>query len=283
MPLILSIATSAISFSVVESDWTNDTNVSENYPLEPVLPDPVEVIGVKVSRNSATVILTVTDDEFDEVGIEYTPSNSQDWKSESVTISRAGTYELNIGNLVVDTEYICRAFSKSGSNVVNYESETVFRTLGAVAMDQIDNTKILTYTATVSATYEGDLEKVTEQGFCLLVGNGTPNLSNSVKIDDIGKSFEVTFTELLPITEYSCCAYVKNEKGVPTFSETIRFTTAPNLGSDSESGSGSNYDPVDPEKPEENKPGSDNIDPWEDEEKGDNDGDGEDDGVIEFE
>ena len=285
---ILSIATSAISFSVVESDWTNDTNVSENYPLEPVLPDPVEVNGVKVSRTTATVFLNVTNDEFDEVGVVYMPSSSQNWgdaSTKSTAVSRAGTYELNIDGLASDTEYICRAFSMIGNETVIYGSETeykVFRTQGAVAMDQINNNNIMTYTATVSATYDGELSTITEQGFCLLEGNGTPNLSNSVKLDGSpSATFSVTFTGLKPITEYSCCAYVKNNKGVVTFSDVKNFTTAPNLGPEPGTDSGSNYDPVDPEKPEENNPGSDNIDPWEGEEDGD--GDGEDDGVVDFE
>lgn len=285
---ILSIATSAISFSVEETDWTNDTNVSENYPLEPVLPDPVEVNGVKVSRTTATVILNVTNDEFDEVGVVYMPSSSQNWDAattKSTTVSRAGTYELNIDGLAPDTEYICRAFSKIGNETVIYGSETeykVFRTQGAVAMEPIDNNNIMTYTATVSATYVGELSTITEQGFCLSEGNETPNLSNSVKLDGSpAEAFSVTFTGLKPITDYSCCAYVKNNKGVVTYSEPVKFTTAPNLGPEPGTDSGSNYDPVDPEKPEENKPGSDNIDPWEGEEDGD--GDGEDDGVVDFE
>jgi hypothetical protein len=111
-----------------------------------------------------------------------------------------------------------------------------------------------------------------------LEGNGTPNLSNSVKLDGSpSATFSVTFTGLKPITDYSCCAYVKNNKGVVAFSDVKNFTTAPNLGPEPGTDSGPNNDPVDPE----NKPGSDNIDPWEGE--GDSDGDGEDNPDIDFE
>lgn len=284
---VLSIATSAISFDVVETDWNNNSGVSENYPLIPQVPDPVQISGVKVTgRDSATAYLNVTEEGFTEVGVQWAEKDSDDWTSVPASGVAKQEYTVSITGLTTDTEYVCRSYGKKDGQTITYPANasdyTSFRTQGALAMDEIVSENIKTYTATVSATYEGSLENVLEQGFCLYEGIGTPNLSNSVKVNGEGEAaatFSIVFT-VSPITEYSCCAYVKNDKGTVTFSDVKTFTTAPELGPEPGTDSGTNY-PVDPDDPNEDDPGSDNINPWEGE--GDGDGDGEDDGVVDFE
>ena len=261
---ILNISTSSIKFTVTEDDWDNPTEDDKSYPLIPEDENKVSAVAKVHSATTADIILTAKEAGLGKIGVEYKVKDDTDWTKINAQDYTANTPKtFNLTGLLSNTEYQFRPYSESGE-VKTYYSEGSFITKTSVSVainisgGVID---IQPYQATVygECTNEG----ITERGFCLIQGSGTPTTNNRKIVVESGAEFKATFDGLTPAEQYTCCAYVIIN-GVTSYSDPAngQFWTAPvitvdpdtggdNTGGDSTGGS-------------DQKPDGPPVDSWED-------------------
>lgn len=261
---ILNISTSSIKFTVTEDDWDNPTEDNESYPLIPEDENKVSAVAKVHSATTADIILTAKEAGLGKIGVEYKVKDDTDWTKINAQDYTAKTPKtFNLIDLDPNTEYVFRPYSeKDGVKTEYSEGSFITKTSVSVAINISGGViDIQPYQATVygECTNEG----ITERGFCLIQGSGTPTTNNRKIVVESGAEFKATFDGLTPAEQYTCCAYVIIN-GVTSYSDPAngQFWTAPvitvdpdtggdNTGGDSTGGS-------------DQKPDGPPVDSWED-------------------
>ena len=247
---VLQISTSKLSFDIHEQPWDEDNN--QDYPLEPEDQNAVTLGSAYVTSGSTVEIpITVNKDDLYSIAIECKPSN-ETWESPttiSVTGYNVGESKTFTSTLSSNTEYNYRACVKvteSGEETYYYpteDSQLTFITYAEVTITTDAEGKITTaepFSCALNAVYtkvQGNVS-IIAAGFCWSLGDATPNatpkigddwntaeivLNNSAPI--VNGTISITAKQLTDGKKYSCRAYVVNEKGIVSYSETKTFQT----------------------------------------------------------
>lgn len=256
---VLQISTSKLSFDIEEQPWDTDDydndadkDNNQDFPLEPDDQNAVTLGSAYVTSGSTVKIpITVNKDDLHSIAIECKPSDKT-WDSPttiSVTGYNVGESKTFTSTLSSNTEYNYRAcveVTESGGETYYYPTEDfqlTFITYAEVTITTDDEGKITTaepFSCALNAEYTEDQGNVSiiAAGFCWSLGDATPNatpkigddwntaeivLNNSEPIVD--GTISITADDLTDGKKYSCRAYVVNEKGIVSYSETKTFQT----------------------------------------------------------
>ena len=226
---ILKISTSSISFKVEENGWNNVSESGTTYPIEPA-PQESIILGVanSITGNSAIVPITINEEDFDEVGIDFKKNSESEWDTVNnrITLQKNNNkypFEVTIQGLESHTKYDYRAYSKSGDEIIYYPDNN-YPTFTTKAVVNLTINGYTTGTASVTGVCTDS--GITEYGFCWSKGSVSPSvLDNTISVSATNGSFNYTIPGLDSYTVYYCCAYVKDAEGNIYYSSVKDFRT----------------------------------------------------------
>ena len=183
-----------------------------------------------ITGTSAIFACTVTShggSTVTEVGFYYSTSDVIDASAVKVsTAYSTDNFTLSASGLEVGTQYYVWAYAKNGAGE-STNTVTSFKTTSAApGVVTADAEDITSSGATLLGEVTSDNgEQVTDRGFLLKAGSGTPTTSDNV-IQVLGGEgqFSAPVDELQPNKTYSFRAYAANSKGA-SYGETRIFTT----------------------------------------------------------
>lgn len=184
-----------------------------------------------ITTTSATFTSTVTShggEIVDKVGFYYSTSETIDietaFKVEGAYVEDKFSYTVE--GLAVGTLYNVIAFARNSAGEVTNEVVN-FKT---VSSEPTVVTKDCSEVASFSVKLSGDVvldngETITERGFLLMKGEGTPTESDKkIRVGAATGEYSASVSELDPNQKYSYRAYAVNSKGT-AYGETKSFTT----------------------------------------------------------
>ena len=242
---ILNISTSSITFTVTEKDWGNPSDDDTPITIQPKPQEDIILGGAVVNTNDATVSITINNEDLDVAGVAYKVKGSEGWTPQAISEVSEGLHTVTISNLAQNTEYEYCAYSVVNEVTVYYPAEGTdcpsFVTTVDVDRSMNDNDDVDLDQVTLHGSYNpscGAGITITEYGFCLIEGTGTPTIMDKI-VDNSSDSgiesetpattghdgFKYSITGLKYSTKYTFCAYVKNSKGIYSYSEPYTFQT----------------------------------------------------------
>ena len=181
-------------------------------------------------------------------GVAYKIKGSDaTWSKQPIDKVSEGTHPVTISNPELDqnTEYVYCGYSVDNGTTVYYPAEesSCPSFITTVDVDSImnDNADIDVDQVTLHGSYNSSSESgitITEYGFCLIEGAGTPTImdkivddssDSGIESEDVEKTghtgFKYSITGLKYSTKYTFCAYVKNSKGIYSYGSPHTFQT----------------------------------------------------------
>ncbi len=257
---VLQISTSKLSFEIDEQEWDEDDydndadkDNNQDFPLEPQDQNAVTLGSAYVTSGTDVKIpITVNKESLHSVKIQYIPSDKTWDGAEEIKEIEVKEYavgeskEFTSSTFSSNTEYYYRACVKvteSSEETYYYpaaDSKLSFITYAQIATP--DNaTDIEPFKCTLSASYtypQGNLN-IIAAGFCWNLGEATPTARpykpdgtwntevylNETKQPAVNGTITVAATQLSDGKKYTYRAYVINERGVISYSETRTFDT----------------------------------------------------------
>lgn len=197
-----------------------------------------ETIVSNINQTSFKVKTTLLDDGGSEEGILmsaflYIPAEQDVSEllisTENVNVKSIDGFNTTIDNLYPNTRYAVRPTAVSGSGI-GYGAIAYVTTTAAKAA--LLSTCTLSDTTTKSISVQAlvlsvSTHPIVEAGFCYSSENKIPTIQNfSVQTKLQGAMFKATLTDLNAKTTYYIRAYVKDDFGTVSYSETIEYVVA---------------------------------------------------------
>jgi uncharacterized protein (TIGR02145 family) len=182
--------------------------------------DPIEDHGMLVSDNSTPIS---SNSHIESLGI----------------FSSKGSFQVNVGDLMVNTTYFFRAFVNINGEDIYAEEVKQFKTK-EYNLAELTTSAISALTSS-SATTGGNISEdggtsVTSRGVCWNTA-GTPTLSDDTTINSLGTGIYISnITGLTPNTIYYIRAYATNSVGT-AYGNQLSFVTDPVIWADIEGNS----------------------------------------------
>ena len=247
---ILKISTSSITFDVTEKDWNNPTDDDTPIIIQPKPQEDIILGGAVVNTDAATVSITINNKDLDVAGVAYKIKGSEDtWSEQPIDEVSEGTHPVTISGLAQNTEYVYCGYSVDNGTTVYYPAEedncpsfvTTVDVRKYMTDDGSENADVKIDNVIVHGSYDpsssSDLS-ISEYGFCLIEGYGTPTIMDKIVDNTSGVEaetitgapaghigFKYSITGLKYNTIYTFCAYVKNSKGIYSYSSPYTFQT----------------------------------------------------------
>ena len=255
---VLQISTSKLSFDIEEQPWDTDDydndadkDNNQDFPLEPQDKNAVTLGSAYVTSGTDVKIpITVNKESLHSVKIQYIPSDktwdgAEEIKEIEVKEYSVGESKEFEGTFSSNTEYYYRASVKvteSSEETYYYpaeDSKLSFITYAQIATPTATDIEPFKCTLSASYTYpQGNLD-IIAAGFCWNLGEATPTARpykpdgtwntevylNETKQPAVNGTITVAATQLSDGKKYTYRAYVINERGVISYSETRTFDT----------------------------------------------------------